>query len=392
LKLEDVGRGMLLATRGTLQPAGMIDARLHLLASFDRPLRNRARVRVHHGAAEVMGRVILLDRETLDPGDSAPVQLRLEEPLCTERGDRMVLRFYSPMRTLGGAEVVDPHPSKHKRFRDDVLQDIALKETGGPADLILDALHRAGISGMTNTELERSRIVAPEKIAAVLPELQKQSKVFEIGGRLYETVALELGRQEVCRLGETHQKSNPLVWGIGRAELQERLGWKGARAQFAELLEFLSSKDGDPQINLRSDALRVGSTSRQLSPEDAASLDAMESALQAGHFAPPSAAELQKGLKVQGRFAAYVGLLEEQGRVVRLSDALLYHPAALQEIESRLKTFLADHDTMKMSDFKEMMDISRKYAVPLLEFFDRRGVTTRDGDVRKPGPQLRASK
>lgn len=223
LKHEDVQRGMLLATPGMMQPSWMIDARLSLLSSFGRALKNRTRVRVHHGAAEVLARVVLLDRESLDPGESAPVQLRLEEPLCTERGDRIVLRFYSPMYTLGGVEVVDPRPVKHKRFRDDVLRDLALKETGGPADLIVDTLRRAGTSGSTHRDIEASRIVDPEELDAVLDALMQQAQVLAVGQRLFHADALLQARQTVSSLAENYQKANPLNWGIPRAELQERL-------------------------------------------------------------------------------------------------------------------------------------------------------------------------
>jgi selenocysteine-specific elongation factor len=389
LKREDVERGMLLATPGMMQPSWMIDARLSLLPSFDRPLKNRTRVRVHHGAAEVLARVVLLDRDALEPGESAPVQLRLEEPLCTERGDRIVLRFYSPMYTLGGVEVVDPRPVKHKRFRDDVLQGLALKETGGPADVIADALRRAGTSGATQQDLTARRIVDAEHLDAVLESLLEQAQAIAVGQRLYDAQALSLARQTTVALAQNHQEVNPLSWGIPRAELQERLQWKGSRADFGDLLDHLASQPLEPQIHLRPDAVRVGSTGRELSAADAALLDAMEAALQDGRFAPPSAAELQKQLQVRERFAAYVGVLEEQGRLVRLNEALLYHPSALAEIETRLRTFLATHDSMKMGDFKDLTDISRKYAVPLLEWFDRHGITRREGDVRKPGPQLR---
>ena len=343
LKHEDVERGMLLATPGMMQPSWMIDARLSLLKTFDRALKNRTRVRVHHGAAEVLARVVLLDRDSLEPGESAPVQLRLEEPLCTERGDRIVLRFYSPMYTLGGVEVVDPRPEKHKRFRDDVLQDLALKETGGPADLVMDALRRSGTSGATHRDIEASRIVDAEQLDAVLDSLLEDSQVVAVGQRLFGAEALQQAVEKVTMLSEHYQKTNPLNWGIPRAELQERLQWKGSRADFGDLLDTLAAQSNEPQIHLRPDAVRVGSSGRQLSVDDESSMSALETALQEGRFAPPSAAELQKQLRVPDRFAAYVGVLEEQGRLVRLNDALLYHPAALEEIEARLKTFLGEH-------------------------------------------------
>jgi selenocysteine-specific elongation factor len=351
-------------------------------------LRHRARVRIHHGAAEVLGRVVLLDRDQLEPGDAAPVQLRLEQPLAAERGDHIVLRFYSPMRTLGGARVLDPAPPKHKRFRDDVLQAIQLQESGDPLGLVHDAVRQGGAGGRGRDELERARTVPQEALGGLLDQLVRAGRIVQAGEAFYDRGVLARLRADLCRLAGAHQQANPLAWGIGRAELQERLGHRGSRARFAALLEHLAAHPGPggaESIHLRPDAVRVGAAERELSDRDRAALVRLESVLRAAGTSPPTVPELQKE-GFGDRLAAYVSVLEEQGAIVRITESFLYHATVLAEITAKLHAFLRTRDVMTMADFKDMGGISRKYAVPLLEFFDRKGVTARAGDVRKPGP------
>jgi selenocysteine-specific elongation factor len=391
VKSGEIERGMLVATPGVLHPSFMLDVSVQLLASWEKPLQNRARVRVHHGAAELLGRVVLLDREALGPGETAPAQLRLESPLAAERGDRLVLRQYSPMRTLGGAVVLDPVPAKHKRFRTEVLETLALQEAGGPVELVHDAVRRAALAGQTASELRAARLVADEALDEALAGLVASGTVVLAGETYYDAPRVAQAVDEVRRFASQFQSANPLAWGIGRAELQERLGHKGTKARFGELLAAIaaaSAADGDA-LYLRAEAVRAGSPERALPPADRAALEKLAALLHAGGATPPIVSELQAQLGLGGRFPAFVSLLEEEGSVVRVADGLLYHREALQAIEAVLRTHLAAHPSMSMGDFKDLTGLTRKFTVPLLEYFDRRGLTARQGDNRVPGPLLR---
>jgi selenocysteine-specific elongation factor len=388
-KSSEVLRGMLVATPGGLRPSYMLDVVLRLLPDWVRPVANRTRVRIHHGASEILGRVVLLDRDALEPGQSAPAQLRLEAPLAADRGDRLVLRQYSPMHTLGGAVVLDPVPTKHKRFRADVLEAMALKESGGSEDLVLDAIRRAAVSGATPAELGAERIVPEDDLGDALDRLAESGQVKALGETWYEAALLERLIEEVRRRATEFQRVNPLAWGIGRAELQERLSHRGTKTRFAELLEGLArmTAESDRPIHLRPDAVRVGSADRQLADADRLLLERLEAMLREAGAAPPLPAEMQAKLGLASRFPAFVSLLEEKGTVIKVADGLYYHRTAFAALESKLRTYLATHPVMSMGDFKELTGLSRKYSVPLLEFFDRRGITSRQGDNRVPGPR-----
>src|SRR5262249_44845216 len=235
-------RGMLVASQGFLKPSYMLDVTLRVLPRWERAVANRTRVRIHHGASELLGRVVLLDREELRPGESAPAQLRLESPLAADRGARIVIRQYSPMRTLGGAVVLDAAPEKHKRFRDDVLDAIAIRAKGGAEDLVLDAVQRAGIQGATIDELRALRIVADADLEPACEKLRAAAKIVRAGVAWCDAARVAHAAREVQRIAAEYQKTNTLAWGIGRAELQERLGHKGTKARFAELLDVLAAR------------------------------------------------------------------------------------------------------------------------------------------------------
>jgi selenocysteine-specific elongation factor len=397
-KNDEVERGMVVATSGMMKPTFMLDVTLRVLPSWPRALVNRTRVRIHHGANELFGRVVLLDRDELLPGDAGPAQLRLESPLAAERGDRIVLRQYSPMRTLGGAVVLDAAPTKHKRFRDDVLEAIALREKGGADDLVRDAVRRAGIAGVTQNELRTARIVPEEAVDEALEVSIANGAILRCGDAYYDAIRIAATAREVRRIAGEYQKANPLAWGIGRAELQERLAHRGTKGRFTELLEAVAARSGPNEagvgelaIHLRSDTVRVGTPDRQLTPADQATLEKFEALLRSGGASPPTPNDLQTQLGAGARFPAFVSLLEEAGALVKVGDSLFYHRAALDELDAGLRTYLASHAEMTMADFKDLTGLSRKFAVPLLEYFDRRGVTARAGDNRRPGPLLTSS-
>jgi selenocysteine-specific elongation factor len=140
---------------------------------------------------------------------------------------------------------------------------------------------------------------------------------------------------------------------------------------------------------LRPDAVRVGSAERDLAPADRAALERIETLLRDGGATPPTPTELQAAVGAGPRFAAFASMLEEKGALVRVGDSLFYHRSALDQLEARLRQHLASHDAMSMADFKDLTGLSRKFAVPLLEYFDRKGITQRHGDDRRPGPALR---
>jgi selenocysteine-specific elongation factor len=169
--LEGVERGDVAAPPGVYQPTLALDVRLDVLKSCPREVKNRTRVRVHLGAAEVLARLNLLDADALQPGDSGLAQLRLESPTVAAKGDRYVLRFYSPMTTIGGGAVIDPHPPRHRRFAAAVLQNLAVKEKGTPAELVAEAVQRGGL-----------RPAAPAAVAQALgmPVTEAQALVAEL--------------------------------------------------------------------------------------------------------------------------------------------------------------------------------------------------------------------
>ncbi len=237
-----------------------------------------------------------------------------------------------------------------------------------------------------------------------------RSNAERAGEAYYDTRCLGRVATEIRRAAAEFQRANLLAWGIGRAELQERLGHRASKARFGELLEALAKRQtipapvaatsegaadaagnatpADETLYLRPDAVRVGSADRLLSDADRSRLEKFETLLRDAGASPLLPAELDTQLGLGPRFPAFVSLLEERGVLVKVAESLLYHREALDGIEATLRAHLSAHDLMSMADFKNLTGLSRKYAVPLLEYFDRKGLTSRHGDNRRPGPLL----
>jgi selenocysteine-specific elongation factor len=276
-----------------------------------------------------------------------------------------------------------------------------LRDAGGAHDLVRDAVRRAGVLGATAVELRAARLVEDAALEPALADLAAAGTLVRGGEAYYDAARLADAEHALRRFAIEHQRANPLAWGIGRAELQERLGHRGSKARFGELLDVVTQRsravaaggggaaDAAAAIHLRPDAVRVGSAERDLAPADAAALERIESLLREGGATPPTPGELRAAVGAGPRFAAFVSMLEEKGALVRVGDSLLYHRAALEALESSLRDHLAGHERMTMADFKDLTGLSRKFAVPLLEYFDRKGVTQRFGDDRRPGPAMR---
>jgi selenocysteine-specific elongation factor len=297
------------------------------------------------------------------------------------------------MRTLGGAIVLDPAPAKHKRFRADVLEAIALQESGGPLELVHEALRKSGLGGMTTAELTTARVVSENDLGDVLDRLAESGRAVALGEAWYDAATVDRAAADIRKHAETYQKANPLAWGIGRAELQERLGHRGARSRFGELLDGIArrSSAAETPMYVRPDAVRVGSSSIELTDADRRALETLEDLLRTAGTTPPLVSEMQARLNAGARFSIYMGMLEEGGRVVRIAEGVYYHRGAFDALETQLRAHLTSHPTMSMADFKDLTSLSRKYAVPLLEYFDRKGLTARQGDNRVRGAHFRAT-
>jgi selenocysteine-specific elongation factor len=395
--VADLARGDTLAEAGSLQPTRAFDALVELLPTAT-PLKHGTRVRLHHGTTELLGRLSVAhanvphadhqDRTAnvpateIAPGAAAYVRIRLESPAVVTRGDRFILRAYSPTVTIAGGEVLDPDPPRGairtpqgrarfarldpRRYGEDESIAVFVEE-GGPAGVPPQALvARAGLTA--------------DEAAAALDRLAQARRIADAGPVVIMSAVLDKLTSRVVAELTAHHAAQPLSEGIPREEVREKLFARAHPAVFERVLQDLVAAG----TILARDRLALAGHRVSLSPEETRAREAVDRAYREAAFAPPDAASLPATLGLpRAAVDRMVTLLVRQKVLVRVDD-LLFHADAL----SRLKADVASLKTgdqparVDVAAFKERYGVSRKFAIPLLEYLDRERVTKRVGDVR----------
>ncbi|MFL6213022.1 MAG: selenocysteine-specific translation elongation factor [Blastocatellia bacterium] len=389
ISLEQAGRGSVLAPAGRLQPTSMIDARLDLLPNAPRPLVQRARVRLHHGTIEVMARVVILQAGgeplyQIEPGDSRIVQLRLEEPITALPGDRFIIRSYSPQITIGGGMMIDTLPQKH-RLRDRAAH--AWLERLEQADAMERAalfIEMAGPRGMTQAEIAARTGATDAQIAEFARALTASGRVMEIANTPLALLATTSYKELAARVHDTlaeHHRREPLSLGVSREEVRERV-FTALRPEVFRAAITRLTEEGD--IAAERDALRLASHKPALSDADVAAKQALEAAFKAAGWQALTLEEAaaSRGIKIE-MARKLMTLLNAEHRVVRVGD-FVFHHEAIDELKARVRARKAVSPKLDVAVFKEITGgLTRKYAIPLLEFLDRERVTRRVGNERE---------
>jgi selenocysteine-specific elongation factor len=380
LDKDEVARGDIVAAPGTLSVTDRFDARFAYLSSNERPFVSGARVHIHHGTREVLGRVLLLDgREELAPGDGAFAQVRLEEPLAPRYDDRFIVRSYSPVFTIGGGVVLDTLPARRTTLRDaerGLLESLLAHELSAAA---LDLLASRGIP-MTSAEVAAA-LGIPR--AGVADDLNRA-----------DLERVKVG-QDTCYV--THAGLDRLVGGIEAALVAFHAEHPKSTGIAAGALRDLV----DRRVPLKVfDALVEAACARGLArasgghvshpaaaatalAEEEAALARLVPVLEAQGLSTGTVAELAGEAGVDAGVARKaLGRLVSEGRVVRLGPELHFASSAVAHARDAIVAFLDEHGTMLAKDARDVTGSSRKYIVPLLEYLDAQGVTKRDGDAR----------
>jgi selenocysteine-specific elongation factor len=358
---SEIVRGAVLVTAESWRATTVLTARVTLLPGYQ--LKQRQRVRVHLGTAEVMARVVLLD--------DAWIQLRLEAPMVARAGDRCVLRSYSPVGTIGGAQVAEVERARKRIEPGDEVWLAALLD-GAAAERIRAAVALTGSSGCAFDVLPLHANVSPQEVAEFTGALP--SDVARIGNALVSASVLEQTISELIRLTREQHRNQPLVPGIERALLLSRLP-----AALAETACRIAQERG--LLTARGSIIALADFQPDFAPRQAQLRDQLVEKLRAGGLAPPSVSELKGTLKSDD-VQAILRLLEAQGQVTSVSLDLYVDAAVLAGAIRDVRTRFADVGPVPAAEFKLVLPVSRKYLIPLLEYFDRAGITHRDGEMR----------
>lgn len=382
IEVHEVERGDLLCFPDTLQPTLGFDATLSLLKDVSRPLRNRARVRFHLGTSEILARVLLLDREELLPGEEAYVHLRLESPTAALPKDRYVIRSYSPATTIGGGMILDPNPPSGRRPKARILEHLKTLEQGSPKEQVEEVLVSAGFVPLGVEVLQRKVALDPSAFRQVLEELLREDRAVAFGreeGYLHRKNYEGLIQQVLTSLQEFHAQ-HPLKDGISKEELRMKLPPALSPGVFARLLLDLSAGQ---KIVTEKDKVRLASHEIRLSQEEEAIKAKLEGLYQRSGFQPPDQEAALREVGGTKALAVFQRLVDD-GVLVKIKEDLYLHREAYERAKALLLDYLKTYPSISVPTFKDLLGISRKYAIPYLEHFDSVKVTRRQGDERVP--------
>jgi selenocysteine-specific elongation factor len=388
IDIEDVERGMVLAKSGRLRPTQIVDVELQMLPDAPRPLRTRARVRLHIGSAEVLARVrILNDAGEIKPGEHDFAQLRLESPVVALNGDHFIIRSYSPARTIAGGVVLDPFAKKH-RGRELTTAQQRLRALKDPNESVrlTSYIEAAGDTGLKADELAARFGWKDEILNRVTSAAVRTGDVVEGNGVFLTKKSLDRMSQLVLDEVKKHHQREPLARGLSRETLRERLF---AHTPLEVFRFVLARMEGDNLLSSDKDLVRSAAHAQDLSPSDEVLRDKLLEIYEAAGLEVPS---WEQALQQAGVPAAQkqharklLQLSINDGRLVRVQDEMFFAASALDRMKQLLQDYAASNEPERLIDvptFKDLAGVSRKYAIPLLEYFDRERVTRRAGDKR----------
>jgi selenocysteine-specific elongation factor len=326
--------------------------------------------------------VILLDRDELAPGEEAYVQLRLEAPAIALPRDRFVIRSYSPVQTIGGGMLLDVQPAKHRRGDPGLASHFRVLAQGSPEEIFAHHLMQTAHQGLRLSEFLPRTELPEARLRHVATTLQRADRIravhADMGWYLHADAFDALTKALRGQL-ETFHRQNPLKPNISIEELRAKVRGLGERVCLLALEQL--RRQGD--VAVERDRVRLATHQVALDDTRERLLQALEGEFLAAGYQPPRLEEVfQKFNLGKGHDKELLQVLLDQGRAVRLKDNVVFHPSTLEKAASVLVQFLRRHREITPLEFKDLLGVSRKYAIPLLEYFDSQKITIRVGDKR----------
>lgn len=380
IEREAAMRGSVLATPGYYTPTDMFNGWVYYLKDAGRPLRNLTRLKLHIGTAEVMARVLLIDAKELEPGREALVQCRVEEPVVCDWNDHFVLRAFAPQQTVGGGVVLEANPDKERRFDATAIARLKALRTGEAGSVLEQYLVKARFEARSLAQATKDLALADADAGKMLDVLAKTAKVrrlqFESKEYLVHEQAWVDARATVLAVLEKFHKESPFRMGIRRSELRAKAGL--SLPVFETLLSGLVAAG---QLAIQEDRVRLASHSLKLGPAEQKQFDRVEALYLETGFATPPLPEALAGVEKKLAERVRAALLES-GRLVDVGESVVLHRDVVRQAEEKIRGLFSSKSELTASEIRQELGTSRKYLIPLLNYFDSRGLTQRKGEVR----------
>lgn len=382
IEVSEIKRGYLLAESGYLTPSYRVDTRLRLLESSSRTLLNWNRIRFHLGTDEALGRIVLLDRDELIPGEEAYAQLVLEKPVVAFKGDPFVIRYYSPVDTIGGGTIIDPNAPKQKRFKEEVLNDLIVKEEGSLCDLVLHELETS-LTGLSMAELAKKTAGDEALINKEIQLLIDDEKIVEIGdkGGLYLSArALELIYEQMVKTMTDYFNKYPLRWGYPKEDMRTRLFGNFNPKTFNSVVKYLEETG---RLGTKSNLVNVPGWKTEPGEKEKQAISQIHKLMEDDLFAPPEIEQMTNttGLN-ESQLNEILAYMVGQGQLVKITEGLYFAREAIDKGQDLLNKHFNQEKELTLATARDILNTSRKYALPLIEYYDRIHFTRRVGDIR----------
>jgi len=379
-KKEDIEKGQILSQVNSMEPTMMIDAKLSLLKDLGRPIKNRDRVRIYHGSSEIFARITLLNQEEGNAGENIYVQFRLEEATTVKKGDHLIIRYYSPMETLGGAIVIDANPKKHKRFDESVLKDLTIREEGSPEEIIEkqidihsnDFPDLSLIAKLTSQQLDN--------VHAILSNLAEKEKVFMLGNnnvihkKYYEKI-----KEELVAMLKSYHHNNPLKPGMLREEVRSKLFPKAKN----KIIDILIDIFVDNQVvKTQEKFMSLYDFNIVFTPTHEEIKKQLEVIYLREPYSTPRFEDIIQNLEFKKVDTDQVFNAILGNTLIKLNQEIIIHIKAYEGAKTKLTDHVNKNGSITLSEFRDILNTSRKYAVALLEYFDNEKFTKRIDEKR----------
>ena len=373
---DKIERGDTLAAPGTMTPTMMIDCKVKILPEASKDVEHWDRIRLYHGAREILGRIVPLEGKTIAKGQESYAQIRLEENFACKAGDRIILRAYSPMETIGGGMILDANPSKHSHADDSMVESFQVKEAGEPKDIVESYLMQAK-DFVDHKEIIEKLSVSEKELVEIKNNLQEEGKILALGNHLIHMKNMENLADKAVQLLDSYHEQNSLKKGISREEFKSRMKISLRTKDYDMLIEELTKMK--PIVEDKA-ILKKADFEITYSPEqekiktdilDRLKKEGLEPSLVKDYIDTPAKQTVMDGLM-------------EQDLIVRVSDELIYDKKTIEKLTEEVKEILKSQNEISMNDIRDRYNLSRKFSIALLEYYDRIKITRRVGDKRLP--------
>ncbi|MGE5111951.1 MAG: selenocysteine-specific translation elongation factor [Acidobacteriaceae bacterium] len=375
---EELWRGQMLVSPDTLRSSIDLDVWLTMLPNA-RPLKQRAPVHLHSFTAETVAQVTLLEGDALNPNDSGYAHLHLANPMSLVPGDRFIIRQFSPLVTMGGGIILDNAPRWRRREQAPHLEFLNNVRFADDASSLMARITRRAEEGLLISEAVAETGWTEQRINEVAHSLAKEARILRSGSLLVSRIDIEQATEDVRFALEQFHNHNPLAPGISREELREKSALSAV--SFELVINLLM---GTRKAEVQGELVRLAGRGVQMKDEEAEAKKVIEVAFSSAGLKVPALKEIMAGLKIdRTRAQKIVTLLLRDRVLIKLSDDLVFHRDALDNLKQKIRSMRTQTPQIDVAKFKDATGVTRKYAIPLLEYLDRERVTKRVGDARQ---------